>query len=184
MKSRRWLRIIPVALIMYTISYVDRTNISIALTPDISSMVKDLGMDKDMMGRAAGIFFFGCPGTPRASTSFPDCFGLPTAPALMRHPSLTMEESRLLLAFGLVTCGGAELPGLAVLPFGFCLLTFFSRFRVLPRALGCSLDCWQVTWKDIAHRCRTGEGFTAVAMSPNQHRANPRHHQQGDELGR
>jgi sugar phosphate permease len=59
MKSRRWLRIIPVALIMYTISYVDRTNISIALTPDISSMVKDLGMDKDMMGRAAGIFFFG-----------------------------------------------------------------------------------------------------------------------------
>jgi len=44
---------------MYTISYVDRTNISIALTPDISTMVKDLGMDKAMMGQAAGIFFFG-----------------------------------------------------------------------------------------------------------------------------
>ena len=44
---------------MYTISYVDRTNISIALTPDISSMVKDLAMNKDMMGEAAGIFFIG-----------------------------------------------------------------------------------------------------------------------------
>jgi MFS family permease len=59
MKSQRWLRIIPVALIMYTISYVDRTNISIALTPDISTMVKDLAMNKDMMGEAAGIFFIG-----------------------------------------------------------------------------------------------------------------------------
>ena len=59
MRSQRWLRIIPVALIMYTISYVDRTNISIALTPDISTMVKDLGMNKDMMGQAGGIFFIG-----------------------------------------------------------------------------------------------------------------------------
>jgi len=61
MISRRWLRIIPVALIMYTISYVDRTNISIALTPDISisTMVRDLGMNKVMMGEAAGIFFIG-----------------------------------------------------------------------------------------------------------------------------
>jgi MFS family permease len=44
---------------MYTISFVDRTNISIALTPDISTMVKDLAMNKDMMGEAAGIFFIG-----------------------------------------------------------------------------------------------------------------------------
>ncbi len=33
MKQQRWLRIIPVALIMYTISYIDRTNISLALDP-------------------------------------------------------------------------------------------------------------------------------------------------------
>ena len=31
LKSQRWLRLIPVALVMYTISYVDRTNISLAL---------------------------------------------------------------------------------------------------------------------------------------------------------
>src|SRR6516162_3804221 len=59
MVPRRWLRIIPVALIMYTISYVDRTNISLALDPTISTMMKDLFMDERMKGEAAGIFFFG-----------------------------------------------------------------------------------------------------------------------------
>ncbi len=42
MTQQRWLRIIPVALIMYTISYIDRTNISLALDPKISSMMTDL----------------------------------------------------------------------------------------------------------------------------------------------
>ncbi len=61
MTSQRWLRIIPVALIMYTISYVDRTNISLALTPDnsVSTMVGDLGMNDAMIGRSFGIFFLG-----------------------------------------------------------------------------------------------------------------------------
>ncbi len=57
--QRRWLGIIPVALVMYTISYVDRTNISLALDPTISSMMQDLFMDDRMKGEAAGIFFFG-----------------------------------------------------------------------------------------------------------------------------
>ena len=48
MTPRRWLRIIPVALIMYTISYVDRTNISLALDPSISTMMKDL-VDKPLV---------------------------------------------------------------------------------------------------------------------------------------
>ena len=59
MTPQRWLRIIPVALVMYTISYVDRTNISLALDPTISSMMKDLLMDDRMKGEAAGVFFFG-----------------------------------------------------------------------------------------------------------------------------
>src|SRR5579872_4900020 len=59
MTQQRWLRIIPVALIMYTISYIDRTNISLALDPKISSMMRDLLMDDRMKGRAAGIFFLG-----------------------------------------------------------------------------------------------------------------------------
>src|SRR3974390_2731288 len=59
MSEQRWLRIIPVALIMYTISYVDRTNISLALEPKISSMMKDLFMADRMKGEAAGIFFPG-----------------------------------------------------------------------------------------------------------------------------
>ncbi len=59
MVHQRWLRIIPVALIMYTISYVDRTNISLALDPKISSMMRDLMMDDRMKGQAAGIFFLG-----------------------------------------------------------------------------------------------------------------------------
>lgn len=60
MKQERWLRIIPVALIMYTISYVDRANIALALQPgSSSSMVRDLFMDNEMRGKALGIFFWG-----------------------------------------------------------------------------------------------------------------------------
>ncbi len=59
MTQQRWLRIIPPALIMYTISYIDRTNVSLALDPNHSSMMKDLFMDDKMKGEAAGIFFFG-----------------------------------------------------------------------------------------------------------------------------
>src|SRR6516164_4226233 len=59
MRQERWLRIIPAALIMYTISYVDRTNVSLALDPKISSMMRDLLMDDKMKGEAAGIFFLG-----------------------------------------------------------------------------------------------------------------------------
>jgi MFS family permease len=56
---QRWLRIIPAALIMYTISYIDRTNISLALDPKISSLMHDLVMDDKMKGELAGIFFLG-----------------------------------------------------------------------------------------------------------------------------
>jgi len=59
MTRQRWIRIIPVALIMYTISYVDRTNVSLAMDRKISTMLRDLVMDDRMKGMAAGIFFFG-----------------------------------------------------------------------------------------------------------------------------
>jgi MFS family permease len=59
MTQQRWLRILPVALMMYTISYVDRTNISLALDPKISSLMHDLFMDNKMKGELAGIFFIG-----------------------------------------------------------------------------------------------------------------------------
>jgi len=59
MTQQRWLRIIPAALMMYTISYIDRTNVSLALDPKISSMLHDLLMDDKMKGEAAGIFFLG-----------------------------------------------------------------------------------------------------------------------------
>jgi MFS family permease len=59
MIQKRWLRIIPVALIMYTISYVDRTNVALAFDPHISSLMKDLLMNDRMKGQAAGIFFLG-----------------------------------------------------------------------------------------------------------------------------
>ena len=53
--SMRWIRIIPVALIMYTIAFIDRTNISLAL-PHIS---RDLQLDPQQAGTVAGIFFWG-----------------------------------------------------------------------------------------------------------------------------
>ena len=59
MTQKRWLRIIPVALMMYTVAYVDRNNLSLALDPTISSMLRDLVMDDKMKGEAAGVFFWG-----------------------------------------------------------------------------------------------------------------------------
>src|SRR5512138_3456278 len=59
MKEERWLRIIPVALIMYTISYIDRTNVSLAFDPNLSSAMDDLGMTDKIKGHAIGIFFWG-----------------------------------------------------------------------------------------------------------------------------
>jgi MFS family permease len=53
--AQRWRHIIPIAFIMYTIAFVDRTNISLALP----SMSHDLHMDPTQAGSAAGIFFWG-----------------------------------------------------------------------------------------------------------------------------
>src|SRR5437762_1034235 len=57
MKEQRWLRIIPVALIMYTISYVDRTNVALAFDPKLATAMADLGMDDKIKGNALGSFF-------------------------------------------------------------------------------------------------------------------------------
>ncbi len=59
MVQQRWLRIIPLALIMYTVAYIDRTNVNRILDPKISSLMHDFGMNEEMKGQAAGIFFFG-----------------------------------------------------------------------------------------------------------------------------
>jgi sugar phosphate permease len=53
--KERWLRIIPIALLMYTISFINRTNISLAL-PSIS---RDLHLTGSEAGQLAGIFFWG-----------------------------------------------------------------------------------------------------------------------------
>jgi len=52
---QRWLRIIPVAFIMYTIAFIDRTNVSLALP----AMSRDLRMDPEQAGAAVGVFFWG-----------------------------------------------------------------------------------------------------------------------------
>jgi sugar phosphate permease len=53
--QERWLRIIPIALLMYTISFINRTNISLAL-PAISH---DLHLSASQAGQVAGVFFWG-----------------------------------------------------------------------------------------------------------------------------
>lgn len=55
MAEQRWIRVLPATFIMYTIAFVDRTNVSLAL-PRISH---DLHMDTGQAGVASGIFFVG-----------------------------------------------------------------------------------------------------------------------------
>ena len=49
----RWTRLIPVAIVVYIISFMDRTNIGFAL----SGLHHDLGISRSQQGLAAGIFF-------------------------------------------------------------------------------------------------------------------------------
>jgi MFS family permease len=55
LREQRWLRIIPVATIMYAVAFVNRTNIALALP----SMSRDLHMNSVQSGTIAGIFFWG-----------------------------------------------------------------------------------------------------------------------------
>jgi MFS family permease len=55
MRSQRWFHIIPVSFIMYTIAFIDRTNVSLALP----SMSRALHMNPTQGGSAAGVFFWG-----------------------------------------------------------------------------------------------------------------------------
>ncbi|MDA8195360.1 MAG: MFS transporter [Thermaerobacter sp.] len=52
---QRWGRIIPVAFLMYTISFMDRINIGFGF----AGMEKTLGISATVAGLAGGIFFFG-----------------------------------------------------------------------------------------------------------------------------
>lgn len=51
----RWVRLIPVAVIVHVISYMDRTNISFAF----AGLGRDLHLDKAQQGLAGGVFFLG-----------------------------------------------------------------------------------------------------------------------------
>src|SRR4051794_13597678 len=51
----RWARLIPVAIVVYIISFMDRTNIGFAL----GGLHHDLGIDSAQQGLAAGVFFIG-----------------------------------------------------------------------------------------------------------------------------
>lgn len=55
MTEQRWLRILSISFVMYTISYIDRTNVSMALP----AMSAELHMDPQQAGDAVGIFFWG-----------------------------------------------------------------------------------------------------------------------------
>ena len=52
----RWIRIIPPAIIIYIIAYMDRINISFAMA---GGMNEALGLSMAGSGMAAGVFFFG-----------------------------------------------------------------------------------------------------------------------------
>lgn len=92
--SQRWLRIIPVAFVMYTISFIDRTNLSLAL-PHIS---RDLNLDSAQAGSIAGVFYWGY------------CVLQIPGGHLAKHWSAKKFISILMIAWGLsaVGCGLAR----------------------------------------------------------------------------
>lgn len=55
MLRERWIRIIPVATVMYAVAFINRTNVSLALP----AMSRDLHMNALQAGSIVGIFFWG-----------------------------------------------------------------------------------------------------------------------------
>lgn len=53
--QKRWVRVIPVAFLMYTIAYMDRINTGFAF----KGIERDLGANATIAGLVGGIFFFG-----------------------------------------------------------------------------------------------------------------------------
>jgi len=53
--QNRWLRILGVAFVMYVLSFIDRTNIAMA----IPALRSELGMSSSAIGFATGMFFWG-----------------------------------------------------------------------------------------------------------------------------
>ncbi|HEY4169576.1 MAG TPA: MFS transporter, partial [Reyranella sp.] len=51
----RWVRILGVAFVMYVLSFIDRTNIAMA----IPAMRSELGLGAQAIGFATGMFFWG-----------------------------------------------------------------------------------------------------------------------------
>jgi sugar phosphate permease len=54
MLRERWIRIIPVATVMYAVAFINRTNVSLALP----AMSRDLHMNALQAGSIVGIFFW------------------------------------------------------------------------------------------------------------------------------
>ncbi|MGH9440554.1 MAG: MFS transporter, partial [Terriglobia bacterium] len=55
MDQERWMRIIPIAIVMYTVAFINRTSISMALP----SIMHDFHITQTQGGSIAGIFFWG-----------------------------------------------------------------------------------------------------------------------------
>lgn len=54
-RRKAYWRLLPLLFLSYVVSYVDRTNISLAKL----TMLKDLGLDNAVIGTASGVFFWG-----------------------------------------------------------------------------------------------------------------------------
>lgn len=91
MPEKRWLRVLLVAFIMYTIAFIDRTNISMAL-PEMS---RDLHMSPTEAGSAVGVFFWGY-----LMLQIPGGY-------LAEHWSAKRFISLLLVAWGMCSAGTA-----------------------------------------------------------------------------
>ncbi len=89
------LRLIPLLIALYVVSYIDRVNVSFAAL----TMNKDLGLDAYTYGWGAGIFFIGyC------------LFEIPSN-LVLAHVGARKWIARILLTWGLAACGMAFIQG-------------------------------------------------------------------------
>ena len=123
MTEQRWLRILSVSFVMYTIAYIDRTNVSMALP----AMSAELHMDPRQAGDAVGLFFWG--------------YLLLQMPAayLAQHWSAKRTVSILLVAWGLCSIATG-------------LVHTLTQFRLMRLVLGLAEGgVWPAVLVLVAH---------------------------------
>ena len=133
-----YLRLLPVALLIYFLCYIDRINVSFAAL----TMNKDLGLDASIFGIAAGAFFWGY------------CLFEVPSNIVLEKVGARLWLARIMVTWGLLSGATAFCVG----PWSFMIVRFL--LGVAEAGLYPGVLLFFTYWFPDKHRARIFAGFT------------------------